>query len=172
MPAFTAICDAAPAITVVGCPVLEVIDALVTSDAVTVCVPAVLKVTAKVWVPETKLAFGGKVAAGSLEVIDILSAEETTFQLASTAFTVTLKEVPAVCTVGVPDLPVAVPGAAVTPGINNLNFVNAPAFTIRFELAGPEVVPSEAVIVVVSAFKRFVASVVVETPEVKETLVV
>ena len=42
--------------------------------------------------------------------------ELTRFQFASTALTVTLNAPPAVCAVGVPVLPVAVPGAAVSPG--------------------------------------------------------
>ena len=42
----------------------------------------------------------------------------TGFQLASTARTVTLNAVPAVWAVAVPLLPLAVPGAALSPGIN------------------------------------------------------
>src|SRR5689334_6251210 len=40
-----------------------------------------------------------------------------------------LKAVPAVWGVGVPVLPVAVPGAAVSPGTNTWSFVKAPALT-------------------------------------------
>src|SRR6266542_2843050 len=54
----------------------------------------------------------------------------TTFQLASTALTVTLKAVPAVRAVAVPVLPVAVPGAAVSPGTSTCSFRNAPAVTV------------------------------------------
>ena len=43
---------------------------------------------------------------------------------------VTLKAVPAAWEIGVPVLPVAVPGAAVSPGTNNCNFVNAPTLTV------------------------------------------
>src|SRR3989304_9516173 len=55
---------------------------------------------------------------------------ETTFQFASTAFTVTLKEVPAVCAVGDPVFPLGVPGAAVSPGKRIWSFVNAPGVTM------------------------------------------
>jgi hypothetical protein len=46
------------------------------------------------------------------------------------------------------------------------------AYTVKLELAGPVVVPSLAVIVVVSAFVSVVASVVVDCPLAKLTLVV
>ena len=59
-----------------------------------------------------------------------MSVEVTGFQLASTALTVTLKLLPAVWAVGVPVLPVAVPGAAVSPGIRIWSFVNAPALIV------------------------------------------
>ena len=45
-----------------------------------------------------------------------VSVEVTGFQFASTALTVTLNVAPAVCAYGVPVLPVALPGAAVSPG--------------------------------------------------------
>src|ERR1035437_6088546 len=45
------------------------------------------------------------------------------------------------------------------------------AFTVKLELAGPVVVPSLAVIVVVSAFVSVVASIVVDCPLVKLTAV-
>jgi hypothetical protein len=44
--------------------------------------------------------------------------------------------------------------------------------TVKLELAGPVVVPSLAVIVVTSAFVSVVASVVVDCPLVKLTVVV
>ena len=59
-----------------------------------------------------------------------VSVELTRFQLASTALTVTLNEPPAVCAVGVPVLPVAVPGAAVSPGSRIWSFANAPGLTV------------------------------------------
>ena len=83
-------------------------------------------------------------------------------QFASTALTVTVRAVPAVWAVGVPVFPLAVPGAAVSPGTNNCSFVKAPALIVKLELAGPVVVPSLAVIVVASAFVSVVASVVVD----------
>src|SRR2546430_17404446 len=54
----------------------------------------------------------------------------TRFQLASTALTVTVKAVPAVRAVGAPVLPLAVPGAAVSPGTNSCSLVKAAAFTV------------------------------------------
>src|SRR5207247_3903121 len=45
------------------------------------------------------------------------------------ALTVTLKAVPVGCAVGVPVLPVAVPGAAVSPGARICSLANVPAFT-------------------------------------------
>src|SRR5438093_4839353 len=53
----------------------------------------------------------------------------TRFQFASTALTVTLKAVPAVWALGVPVLPVAVPGEAASPGTSSCSLVNAPAVT-------------------------------------------
>ena len=50
--------------------------------------------------------------------------------------------------------------------------LKAPALTVKLELAGPVVVPSPAVMVVVSAFLKVVARVVVDTPFVKFTAVV
>jgi hypothetical protein len=50
--------------------------------------------------------------------------------LASTALTVTLNAEPAVCAEGVPVLPVALPGAAVSPGSSSWSFVKAPGLTV------------------------------------------
>ena len=71
------------------------------------------------------------------------------------------KAVPAVCVPMGPSLVLV-----------TANVLKAPTFTVRFELAGPAVVPSLAVIVVVSAFLNVVARTVVETPLVKLTAVV
>ena len=49
---------------------------------------------------------------------------------------------PAVCAVGVPVLPVAVPGAAVSPGISNCSFVNAPTLTVVEGLVLAVLLPS------------------------------
>src|SRR5207249_5905169 len=101
----------------------------VASDAVTVAVPAVLSVTLKLFVPLTNCALPGRTALASLEVIATLSLVLTTFQFASTALTVTLNAVPAVRGEGVPVLPLAVPGAAVSPGTSNCSLANAPGPT-------------------------------------------
>src|SRR6185436_12879127 len=75
-------------------------------------------------------ALAGNVAFASLEVIPTVSVELTTFQFASTALTVTLNATAAVRAVGVPVLPVVLPGDAASPGINNCNFENAPTPTV------------------------------------------
>ena len=109
-------------------------------------------VTLKVCVPPTNAALGGSVALASLDAIPTMSVSVFfRFQFASTALTVTLNATPTVCDDGVPVLPEAVPGAAVSPGTKSWSFVNGPALTIKLELAGPVVVPSLAVIVVVCA---------------------
>ena len=77
--------------------VLAVILESVESVAVTVFVPPVFNVTEKFLVPEDNAAFEGSVALVSEDVIAMVSvALVITFQPSSTAFTVTLKEVPAV----------------------------------------------------------------------------
>ena len=80
---------------------------------------------------------------------------------ASTARTFISKGVPAVC--------VAMFPSAVFVTTNEFS---APALTVKVELAGPVIVPSLAVIVVVSAFRNVVVRVVVEPPLVKLTAVV
>src|SRR5258707_10562922 len=85
----------------------------VMSVEVTVAVPAVFAVTENVFVPATSAALPGRVALASLEVMPTVSVELTGFQFASTALTVALKLLPAVCALGEPVLPEAVPGAAV-----------------------------------------------------------
>ena len=87
---------AAPALTVVEGDVLRVMLPFVLSVAVTVFEPAVLNVTENVWVPAARAAFDGSVAFASLEVMAIVSVDETRFQLASTSLTVTEKLAPAV----------------------------------------------------------------------------
>ena len=103
-----------PALTLTEELTLAVFEPSVTSVLVTVALPAVLSVTLKVFVPATKAVVAGNTALASLEVTLTMSVTVLIkFQLASTALTVTLKEVPAVCAVGVPVLPVALPGADV-----------------------------------------------------------
>src|SRR5438477_286138 len=123
--------------------VLAVLAPSVMSLAVTVRLPAVFRVTLKFFVPATNAALAGNVAFTSLEVIPTVSVIVLTrFQLASTALTVTVKGVPALWAVGVPVLPVPVPGAAVSPGARSCTFVNAPAFTVIEGLVLAVLVPS------------------------------
>src|SRR6266699_7128365 len=89
---------------------------------------AVLKVILKAAVPAVSAVLAGRVGLGAEEVMPTVSLTVlTTFQLESTAFTVTLNAVPAIRALGVPVLPVAVPGAPVSPGANNCSFTNPPA---------------------------------------------
>jgi hypothetical protein len=152
-----------PALTVIAGLVLAVIPAFVTSEAVTVRLPAVLSVTMNVCVPPLSAAFAGKVAIASLEVIRTVSViVATRFQFVSTALTVTEKAVPAVCAASVPVLPVVVPGAAVSPGTNSCSLATRPGFTVRLELGTPVNPLAVAVINVVSAFLSVVVRVVVD----------
>src|SRR5947207_791116 len=129
--------------------VLAVVVLSVTSLAVTVAPPAVLNVSGKVRVPADRAPLAGRAAFASVELMLTVSlAVLITFQLASTAFTVRLKTVPAVCTVGVPVLPVALPGEELSPGARTCRRVKPPAFTVMAELLfglSPECVTSEAV---------------------------
>src|SRR5437588_797310 len=80
---------------------------------------------------------------GSLEVMPTVSPSLLTrFQFASAALTVTMKALPAVCAAGVPVLPVAVPGAAVSPGASSCNLANAPALTVIGGLVLTGLLPS------------------------------
>src|SRR2546429_594906 len=101
--------------TVVAGLVFRVFVPSVASVAVRVLVPTVFNVTLTVFGPATSAAFIGSVALPSLDVRAAVSVEDTTFQVASTAFTVTVTAAPAVCAVGAPVLPLTVPGAAVSP---------------------------------------------------------
>jgi hypothetical protein len=96
-------------------------------------VPDVANVTANALVPATSAALEGSVAELSLEVIRTVGvADETTFQFASTALTVALKDVVAVWAVGVAAvLPDAVPGAATSPGSSTWSLVAAPALIVN-----------------------------------------
>ena len=67
--------------------------------------------------PLTNAALAGKTALVSEAVSLTVSVTVLIkFQFASTALTVTMKAVPAVWAIGVPVLPLALPGAAVSPG--------------------------------------------------------
>src|SRR5207247_10141922 len=105
-----------PGVHVIAVLVLSAIPACVLSEDVTFLLPAVLAVTLNVFVPLTRAALDGKAAFASLEVMATVSLVLSRFQFASTALTVTVNAVPAVSAVGVPVLPVAVPGAAASPG--------------------------------------------------------
>ena len=80
----------APALIVVEGLVFAVFAPLVMSVDVNVAVPAVFAVTEKVFVPATSAALAGSAAFASVEVMPTVSVEETRFQFASTALTVTL----------------------------------------------------------------------------------
>ena len=135
-------------LTVIAGLVLAVLLPSLRSVAVIVKLPLVLKSTAMVCVPETRAVFIGKVAVVSLEVMPTRSVTELTgFHSASTALTVTITSAPANCAVGVPVLPVALPGAAVSPSTSNCSFENAPTLTVTLALV-PAVNP-EAVAVMV-----------------------
>src|SRR5438046_1464593 len=103
-------------------------------EAVMVRVPAVLKVRLKFCVPATRAALDGTTAFASLQVMPAVSLVLITFQFASTALTVTLKAVPAVRAVGVPVLPVELPGTAVSPGTTSCILAKAPGLTGIAEL--------------------------------------
>ena len=109
----------APGLTVMEGLVLPGVLGLVESEAVSVALPAVLSVTLKLLVPLTNWALPNEAALASVEVMATVSLVLTKFQLASTALTVMLKAVPAAWATGVPVLPVAVPGAAVSPGTSS-----------------------------------------------------
>jgi len=122
---------------------LDVFVPSVTSFAVIVAVPAVFKVTLSTFVPSDNAAFAGRLALLSDEFSPAVSMTEfTRFQFASTALTVTLKAVPAFCAFGVPVLPDAVPGTAVSPGNNSCNFTKLPARTVRAVLVLEALLPS------------------------------
>src|ERR1051325_9809929 len=152
-----------PAFSVNDGLVLAVLLPSVVSVAVSVRLPAVLSVTLKVFVPATSAALAGIVALASLEVIATVSLVLTTFQFASTALTVMVNAVPAVCAVGVPVLPVGVPGAAISPGTNTCNFVNPPALTGIEGLMFAVLVPS-LTSVAVTVKLPVVLSVTLKTP--------
>src|SRR5438477_4668981 len=109
---------------------LAVLVPSVMSVAVSVWEPTVLRVTLTVHVPADKAPLAGSVALESLDVVPTVCVLLARFQLASTALIVTLNAVPEVAAMGVPVLPLAVPGAAVSPDTNTCNFTTAPAFTV------------------------------------------
>src|SRR5205085_1052425 len=100
----------------------------------------------------------------SEEEMETVSVEETGFQLASTALTVTVNEEPAVRALGLPVLPVALPGSAVSPGIKSWSLAKAPALTVVdgevFAVFEPSVM-SVAVTVLAAAVLRVTVKVLV-----------
>src|SRR5207247_367599 len=81
-------------------------------------------------------------------VMAIVSVALTALKFASTAWTVTLNAAPAVCPVAVPDLPVGLPGAAVSPGARRRSFAKAPALTVTDGLVLAVFEPSVASVAV------------------------
>src|SRR5438876_403814 len=80
-----------------------------------------------------------------LDVVGIVCVMVLTrFQLASTAFTVTVTAEPADCAVGDPVLPLPVSGAAASPGIYTLSLHDAlPILVVAlpvFDVSGPALV--------------------------------
>src|SRR6185503_2428460 len=162
--------------------------AAATSVAVSVCEAATVPNVKLDSVPEPATSdrlpdtppLSSAIAAATSELLIATSGIElpTTFQLASTALTRTLLRIaaPMVWAVGVPDLPVAVPGAAVSPGSRSWSLTTAPASTVRLELGCAVAIAGEvadvALSVVVSALRSVVARAVVELPAVKLTFVV
>ena len=125
-------------LTVMAGLVLAVLLPSLRSLAVMVKLPLVLKRTVTVCVPETRAVSIGSVAVASVEVMPTVSVTVfTRFQLPSTALTVTLTSTPANCALGVPVLPLAVPGAAVSPGTSSWSFAKAAGLTTML----PEVAP-------------------------------
>src|SRR6266581_4507418 len=121
----------APPPTVMAGLVLGVLEGWLISEAVTDELPAALSVTLEVFVPATSAALAGKMALVSEELIPTVSVMVLTrFQFTSTALTVTLKGVAAAWALGVPVLPLIVPGVAVSPGTNNWSLVKAPTLTV------------------------------------------
>src|SRR6266699_2295533 len=117
-------------LTVTDGLVLAILVPSVTSVAVTVRLPAVFRLMLKIPVPLSSAPLAGKLALLSDEVRPSVSvALVTRFQQASTPLTVTLKAVPAVCAVGAPLLPVALPGEALSPGARICSLLKAPGRT-------------------------------------------
>src|SRR5882672_6324974 len=100
------------------------------SVAVRVKLPLALNETVRLVVPAARAVAVGSVAVVSLELSPIESLTVLTrFQKASTALTVTPKLTPASWALGVPVLPLALPGAALSPGTSNCNWAKAAGLT-------------------------------------------
>src|SRR5205823_8306493 len=103
----------APAVTVSAGLVSAVFDGSLTSETVRVREPPVLNRTERVIVPLASATLAGRLAFASVLLkLTVSVTDDTMFQYASTALTVTEKLVPAATgEVGVPVLPDAVPAA-------------------------------------------------------------
>src|SRR5258708_7689637 len=106
----------AAALIVLGGLVFAVIVLLVMSMAVKVFAPAVFAVIANVLVPATRAALVGRDAFASELVMSTVPRAPRSSLLPSTALFGSVNAAPAVCALGLPVLPEAVPGAAVSPG--------------------------------------------------------
>ena len=96
-----------------------------------------------VCVPLLSAVSAGRLAFVSVPVIRTVSLTLLTrFQFASTALTVMLKALPAVRALGVPPLPEAVPGAAVSPGTRSWSFTNAAGLTVSADETADALLPS------------------------------
>src|SRR5437899_9886406 len=84
--------------------------------------------------------------ASVLEMVTLVVAVLTTFQLASTALTTMLlvMAVPAAWEFGVPILPVPVPGVLVSPGNRSWSLATAPALTVMEGVVLALLLPSAA----------------------------
>src|ERR1051325_9821895 len=123
--------------TLIGELVLALMAGFVTSDAVTVALPAVFKGTLKLRAPPTNAASAGKPALLSEEVRWMVSLVLTRFQRAPTAFTVTLNGADTACVAGRPVLPVTVPGTEVSPGVRTCSLTKEPGLTVMAGLVLP-----------------------------------
>src|SRR5689334_5826709 len=102
-----------------------------------------MNVALNVCVPPLNAALVGGVRLASLEEMATVSAAVLTrFQLESTALTVKLNAEPALRVVGAPVLPVAVPGAAVSPGTSSWSLTKPPGLIVIAELVLAVFVPS------------------------------
>src|SRR6266567_487347 len=139
-------------VTVMDGLVLGLLPPSTTSVAVRVKLPLVLKDTRSGEGRAESGALASKVAVELVEVIPTVSVTVLTrFQLVSTALTVTLNAVEAIWARGVPVLPLAVPGAALSPGTNSCSLANGPTLTATLEEIALLKLPLLKTIVIVSA---------------------
>ena len=133
--------------------VFAVFKGSVTSEAVRACGPGVLNVTGSTTVPASRGVSAGKVARPSVEVMATVSVTVSMrFQNSSTAFTVTPNATPTGRSVGVPVLPVTVPGTAVSPGASSCSLEKAPAVVVMLKGMGVVTRPALATMSAVWAF--------------------